>query len=45
MGVIHIVVDFLAASAALVTILRFALDEWRRRRCKRDGSVERKSRE
>ena len=45
MGVAHIVVDFLAASAALATTLRFVLDEWGKRRCKRDGSGERKSRE
>ena len=45
MEMIHIVVEILAALAALATTLRFALDEWRKRRCKRDGSVERKSRE
>lgn len=45
MEMIHIVVEILAALAALATTLRFALDEWRKRRCKRDGSGERKSRE
>ena len=50
MDIIHavdLVLETLAALAALATILEFALGEWRRRRNnhKRDGSGERKSRE
>lgn len=45
MEMIHIVVEILATLAALATTLRFVLDEWGKRRCKWDGSVERKSRE